>query len=281
MLLRKYLEARRKNFESGTPTTDIDLQILDILSDAHRSSLEELLKQMKEHKLEWIRLYKSRLFEGANVHHGAIIARYNTNIHSTCWIRYLFLINGSWTVQEGFDRWVRDRRAPIFEALSESILKDLVAVGPVVDRSGITRRTVNNVQYCIRIVDSISEPYIDTVAEEPVVNPDADSDSSSSTSSSDSPMHFTADDFPLGDETTAALTTDFTGTFAQLKASVDQISLEQVQSKFHLEKLKAELSKRISHLETALITASENQDRATLVQTNSLRKEMQDQKAAL
>ncbi|KZV17585.1 nuclear matrix constituent protein 1-like protein [Dorcoceras hygrometricum] len=94
-------------------------------------------------------------------------------------------------------------------------------------------------------------------------------------------MHFTVDDFPLCDETTAAIPTDFTGAFAQLKALVDQISLEQVQSKFQLEKLKADLSKRISLLETAMIIASENQDQAILVQTNFIRKEIQDHKAAL
>ncbi|KZV56622.1 protein STICHEL-like 4 [Dorcoceras hygrometricum] len=39
MLLRKFLEVRHQNFDSGTPTTAIDLQVLDMLSDAHRLSL--------------------------------------------------------------------------------------------------------------------------------------------------------------------------------------------------------------------------------------------------
>ncbi|KZV35498.1 hypothetical protein F511_32918 [Dorcoceras hygrometricum] len=80
MLLRKFLEARHQNFESGMPTTAIDHQVLDMLSDAHRLSLPKLLKQMREHKLEWTRPYNSKLFEGANVQRGAVIARSNPNI---------------------------------------------------------------------------------------------------------------------------------------------------------------------------------------------------------
>ncbi|KZV52390.1 hypothetical protein F511_32589 [Dorcoceras hygrometricum] len=268
LLLQKFLEARHKNFESGTPSTAIDLQIQDLVSNAHRFSMEEMRKQMRVHKVEWTRRYSSKLFEGAKVDRGAVIARSNTNTRSTCWIRRVLKTDGSWKVIEDSDRWIPMYRKSI---------SYLVVVGPVVDGSGIPRRTVNNVQYFIRIVDSISKPSIDTVAEEPTVNPDADS-----TSSSDSQMHFIADDIPLGEETAAiSIPIDFTGAFAQLQASVDQISLEQVQSKFHLEKLKADLSKRISHLETALITTSENQDRATLVQIKFLQKEMQDHKAAL
>ncbi|KZV30154.1 hypothetical protein F511_16041 [Dorcoceras hygrometricum] len=107
MLFRKFLEARHSNFESGTPTKAIDLQILDILSDAHRIALEKLLKKMREHRLEWTRPCSSKLFEGANVQRGAVISRSHPTIKSTCWIRRLILIDGSWTI-EGADRWVRE-----------------------------------------------------------------------------------------------------------------------------------------------------------------------------
>ncbi|KZV35662.1 hypothetical protein F511_15117 [Dorcoceras hygrometricum] len=40
MLLRKFLEARCSNFESGTPTSAIDLHVLDLLSEAHRLVLD-------------------------------------------------------------------------------------------------------------------------------------------------------------------------------------------------------------------------------------------------
>ncbi|KZV53085.1 hypothetical protein F511_15832 [Dorcoceras hygrometricum] len=52
MLLRKCLEARHNNFESGTPTSTRDLQVLDLLSEAHSSSLIKLMEQLKQHILE-------------------------------------------------------------------------------------------------------------------------------------------------------------------------------------------------------------------------------------
>ncbi|KZV20442.1 myosin-11-like [Dorcoceras hygrometricum] len=123
---------------------------------------------------------------------------------------------------------------------------------------------------------------------------------SSHSSSIDCPMHFTVDDIPeisssdevLPIEETTVVTpqislptvvpsTDYTEAFAQLRATVDQISLEQVQTRFHIYELKAALSKKISNLETTSLTASDNQDRVVLVQNNVLLKEMQVQKAAL
>ncbi|KZV47839.1 hypothetical protein F511_40102 [Dorcoceras hygrometricum] len=122
-----------------------------------------------------------------------------------------------------------------------------------------------------------------------------------SSSSSDSPMHFTADDIPeisSSDEvlpveetnvvtphislpTVIALPTDCTEAFAQLRDTVDQISLEQVQTIFHIDELKAALSKKISNLETTFLTALDNQDQVVLVQKNFLRKEMQVQKDSI
>ncbi|KZV55452.1 hypothetical protein F511_24346 [Dorcoceras hygrometricum] len=112
--------------------------------------------------------------------------------------------------------------------------------------------------------------------------PDVASGSSSSTSASDSPMRFTTDDTPLGDATTAiTLPTDLTAEFAQLRASVDHISLEHVQTRVHIEKLKDALFTKISSLETSFLARSDNIDRAVLVHTEVLHKEMQAQKAAL
>ncbi|KZV40450.1 hypothetical protein F511_34586 [Dorcoceras hygrometricum] len=74
---------------------------------------------------------------------------------------------------------------------------------------------------------------------------------------------------------------DVTDAFGQLKASVDQISHEQVQTRFHIEKLKAALFPKISSLETAFLSISDTQDRTVLVNNDVLRKEMKAQKAAL
>ncbi|KZV18664.1 hypothetical protein F511_40450 [Dorcoceras hygrometricum] len=171
-----------------------------------------------------------------------------------------------------------------------TLCTDLVVVGPVVDRSGIPKRTFNKVQYDIRIVDSFSIPPSDTVSEELVVNistdhtdsqrhPDADSDSSTSI-----PIDFVNEetaDAQTSTPTAIVSSNDYTNEFEHLRASVHQISLEQVQTKFHIEKLKAALFTKISSLETAFLTRSDNQDMAVLVHNDFLHKEMKDQKAAL
>ncbi|KZV46973.1 hypothetical protein F511_15770 [Dorcoceras hygrometricum] len=170
---------------------------------------------------------------------------------------------------------------------------DLVVV-PVDDRTGIPRRTVNNICHRIQIVDSISLPPPDTVVEEPVVDTETDptvalgipqrspdADLVSPRSYSDSPMHFTTDDIPLSDEPTVVLPPDLTKEFAQLCASVDQISLEHVQTRVHIERLKAEFFAKISILETTILIRADNQDRDAHVQTDIFRKEMKAHKAAL
>ncbi|KZV22014.1 hypothetical protein F511_33223 [Dorcoceras hygrometricum] len=68
MMLRKFLEARHSNLESGTPTTAIDLQVLEMLSEAHHLALSTLMVQMRRHKLKWIRPSALNLFEGAYVY---------------------------------------------------------------------------------------------------------------------------------------------------------------------------------------------------------------------
>ncbi|KZV35961.1 hypothetical protein F511_33941 [Dorcoceras hygrometricum] len=134
-----------QNFESGTPTTAIDLQVLEMLSDAHHIALKQLMEQMRQHKLKWIRPSSSNLFEGAIVQCGAIFARSNTTIRSNYWIRHLILFGGSWTVVQGFDRWFHlfDRLLPVG---TYNLCTAIVAVGPILDRSTVPRRIVNTVQ---------------------------------------------------------------------------------------------------------------------------------------
>ncbi|KZV37658.1 hypothetical protein F511_30363 [Dorcoceras hygrometricum] len=87
-------------------------------------------------------------------------------------------------------------------------------------------------------------------------------------------MRFTTDDITLGDEPTAFLPPYLTSELAQLRASVDQISLEHVQTKIQIERLKEEFFAKISILETLLLTRADNQDRAAVVQTEIFRKEV-------
>ncbi|KZV16169.1 hypothetical protein F511_29532 [Dorcoceras hygrometricum] len=97
--------ARRHNFLSGTPTTAIDLKVLELLTTAHHFSLKFLLRQVKEHKLEWTRPSNSLLFEGDDIDRGYFIPRNHRTIFSTCWIRTKMLVDGSWLIVEGVDYW--------------------------------------------------------------------------------------------------------------------------------------------------------------------------------
>ncbi|KZV55500.1 hypothetical protein F511_27233 [Dorcoceras hygrometricum] len=81
LLLRKFLEARRHNFVSV------------------------LLRQVKEHKLEWTRPSNSLLFQGYNIDRGYFIQRNHRTIFSTCWIRTKMLVDGSLLIFEGVDYW--------------------------------------------------------------------------------------------------------------------------------------------------------------------------------
>ncbi|KZV41388.1 hypothetical protein F511_22065 [Dorcoceras hygrometricum] len=105
MLLIKFLEAHRENFISGQPWTAMALQIINMLTNTHQTSLAQLQKQKRAHNMEWTRPISSRLFEGEHVDRGAIIARSNKNTRSVCWSRHMIKIYGLWTPIEGPDRW--------------------------------------------------------------------------------------------------------------------------------------------------------------------------------
>ncbi|KZV51826.1 hypothetical protein F511_11203 [Dorcoceras hygrometricum] len=106
LLLRKYLIARRTNLVSGLPTTAIDQRTLDLLPTAHQQAVRNLLKQMRAHGMKWTRPVSSMLFEEPNIERGFFIPRTHKTIFSTCWITNLLKIEGSWLVEEGYDRVV-------------------------------------------------------------------------------------------------------------------------------------------------------------------------------
>ncbi|KZV50210.1 hypothetical protein F511_21125 [Dorcoceras hygrometricum] len=83
MLLRKFLEAMHNNFESGTRTSAIDLQVLDLISKAHSISLINLLEQLK--RLEWTRPSSSKLFGGADVYSRGVHSHFYPSVVSTSW----------------------------------------------------------------------------------------------------------------------------------------------------------------------------------------------------
>ncbi|KZV21216.1 hypothetical protein F511_17950 [Dorcoceras hygrometricum] len=113
MLLRKFIEARILNFVPGDDESATDLKILDRLSDIHLFVLEELKDQSLEHGIRWDRTCCSKIFEWRIRARGAIIARSNTNTKSSCWIRTMLLVDGTWVIEPCADYWKPIPRAKL------------------------------------------------------------------------------------------------------------------------------------------------------------------------
>ncbi|KZV30673.1 hypothetical protein F511_43258 [Dorcoceras hygrometricum] len=105
LLLRKFLEARKTNFVPGESSSAIELKVLDMLSNLHLFVLEELKTKMQAHGLIWEMTCCSRIFEGPHRDQGAVITRSNANIRSSCWIRTMIRVDGSWVIEPCADYW--------------------------------------------------------------------------------------------------------------------------------------------------------------------------------
>ncbi|KZV14203.1 hypothetical protein F511_44203 [Dorcoceras hygrometricum] len=105
LLIRKFLEATKINFAPGDGSSTTDLKILDWLSDLHLFVLEELKEHSLVHGLHWDKMCCSKIFEGRNRDRGAVIARSNTNTKSSCWIRTMLRVDGTWVIEPCADYW--------------------------------------------------------------------------------------------------------------------------------------------------------------------------------
>ncbi|KZV47124.1 hypothetical protein F511_34468 [Dorcoceras hygrometricum] len=280
------------------------------LADKGKAPLDEpdTIKGHPDQASNLARVYKAMLFEGT-FDRGFYIPRNHKTIFSTCWIRNLRFIEGSWLVEAGYDRWVSGCAAHVsqlWEQLPQRISVDflapisffyepiqylqnttsptvktsgwhlvctevlrysmfgclklvgslnlctaLVPVGPVLGDSSIPRRIVDYVSYCIQIVDSVCT---DSVGQSP---------------STDSSMKFDTDDITLGTEiaveqillsATAAPTTDLSEQFAQLRASISQLSIKLLRTQSNIGNLQNHLLSRIDDLEKASANARTQQD---------------------
>ncbi|KZV22877.1 hypothetical protein F511_08857 [Dorcoceras hygrometricum] len=95
-LIRKFLEARQMYFARGDGSSAVDLKILDWLTNLHLFVFEELKDQSLAHGLRWEKTCCSKFFEGRTRDRGAVIARSNTNTKSSCWIRTMLRVDGTW-----------------------------------------------------------------------------------------------------------------------------------------------------------------------------------------
>ncbi|KZV22093.1 hypothetical protein F511_09106 [Dorcoceras hygrometricum] len=116
MLLRKLLESHRANFSFGQPWSVMALQIIDLLSVAHSTSVKHLLMQRQAHGLQWTNPCFSMLFEGA-LDRGFYIPRYHKIIVLNCWLRLLRRIGDVWVVEDGYDRWVHEDETPVSQLM--------------------------------------------------------------------------------------------------------------------------------------------------------------------
>ncbi|KZV15888.1 dystroglycan-like [Dorcoceras hygrometricum] len=106
ILVRKFLESWKINFVPGQGFSAVDLKVIDMLSDLHLFVLEELTKEVRTHGLTWKKTC-SQIFEGSPRDRGAVISRSNTNTRSSCWIRTMIRVNGTWVIEPCADKWVK------------------------------------------------------------------------------------------------------------------------------------------------------------------------------
>ncbi|KZV22653.1 hypothetical protein F511_05109 [Dorcoceras hygrometricum] len=105
LLIIKFLEAYKSNFVPGEGSSATDLKVLDMLSNLHLFLLEELKILIQAHGLTWDMTCCSKLLEGRKRDRGAVISGSNPNIRSSCWIRTMVLVNGSWVIEPCADYW--------------------------------------------------------------------------------------------------------------------------------------------------------------------------------
>ncbi|KZV41249.1 bifunctional UDP-glucose 4-epimerase and UDP-xylose 4-epimerase 1 [Dorcoceras hygrometricum] len=107
VLVRKFLDSWKNNFVRGQGSSAVDLRVIELLLDLHLFVLEELAKEARAHGLPWKKTCCSKIFEGSPRDRGAVIACSNTNTRSSCWIRTMIRVNGTWVIEPCADKWVK------------------------------------------------------------------------------------------------------------------------------------------------------------------------------
>ncbi|KZV20434.1 dystroglycan-like [Dorcoceras hygrometricum] len=103
-----FVDLRAKNnFVPGQGSSAVDLRVIDLLSHLHVFVLEELTKEARARGLSWKKTCCSKIFEVSPRDRGAVIARTNTTTRSSCWIRTMKRVNGTWVIEPCADQWVK------------------------------------------------------------------------------------------------------------------------------------------------------------------------------
>ncbi|KZV39209.1 hypothetical protein F511_16330 [Dorcoceras hygrometricum] len=103
----------------------------------------------------------------------------------------------------------------------------------------------------------------------------------SRTTSDESSMHFDDDEMATAPISLPAIPTDLQASFAQLRASIEQLQFEQLRRKYDTEKLKDILLMHIRDLEKQVNARFDEHDRAYRALLTNILKDMHDHKTAL
>ncbi|KZV23702.1 hypothetical protein F511_32104 [Dorcoceras hygrometricum] len=304
-------------FESGTPTSAIDLQVLYLLSDSHHLALIKLLEQLRQHKLEWTRPYSSNLFGGTDDQSRGIHSQFYPNVSSTTWVWLILFIDESWTVVQGANPKPARLAWPIISKQKKQLPQRrfvdafapiCVFIEPVQDldsrrpysatfQSLWTEICTDVVQFllfghlqpvgstyntCRDIVSIDSDLDIDTV---PTGIFDAFQHGQSVVRFVDffvveiSSNSSSSDSSPSSSSTSSSSSSHDSSHCPAPIIYFDQIQLEQVQTRERVEELKSKLSQKVTKLELAFAQSTSRHDMVFRAQINEVRKEVQVQKA--
>ncbi|KZV40215.1 hypothetical protein F511_38807 [Dorcoceras hygrometricum] len=226
LLLRKFLDSHRRFFAPGQPWTATTSQIIDLLSDAHSISLEDLLAQQRAHGLPMEQPGASTVFD-SSVDSGVALARFYSVAKSTCW---------GMACHSFVDSVVKRYSGDIQEVNIKDVEEvDLVSSdGSTVYRSpSPSFQEVDSIEHDLQFALG---PYIfPSVAQEerlyyvqsPESSPAISLHHESSSSSTDVSMHFDSMDIPVNaqaDTQTSAPVdfTMFTDALEDLRSSISQ-----------------------------------------------------------
>ncbi|KZV50732.1 hypothetical protein F511_09259 [Dorcoceras hygrometricum] len=185
-------------------------QIIDLLSDAHSISLEDLLAQQRAHGLPMEQPCASTVFD-SSVDSGAALARFYSVAKSTCWVRPMILIDGVWTPLQGPDFCKSSCRLSLF--LNQKKMPE-----PVIDHIFVPHILLEPVQYWEAAPLLIRTWQWTKATYQP---------QESSSSSTDVSMHFDSADIPLNAQadSQASAPVDFTmfaDALEDLRSSISQ-----------------------------------------------------------
>ncbi|KZV54823.1 hypothetical protein F511_36450 [Dorcoceras hygrometricum] len=298
VLLSKFLDSHRKYFTPGQSWTTMASQIIDLLSAAHDKSLDELQAQQQEHGIIMDRPRSSQSFDDSAASSGAVLAQFYYLAKSTCWVRPMVLVDGILTPLQGNDYWRSSCRDIVVHSSAVDVLEKIPNNFCSVFQQGIDSNSFvgyfsdSGVQPVLHSVPDIELLSLDgsTIYRSPSSHSDtifdqgdlmdfhANSDSDEQTS--DHQFDLLVRTTNVGSTPAVAQfslpATDIKESFAQLRASIEDIQFEQIRCKDDTDRLRDVLLMHIRDLEKKFTERFDQQDRAYRTLLTNSRKDSQD-----